>query len=105
MGCMLTEEHKGIVRRVHILHLKIPLLLGLLLGITIYAPFYYKFKRDFLQEAIQTFRSEDSSIEIRHKILDTLRSRPLMIRQAMDTADTVIQQKNVPVEVILGIMK
>jgi len=105
MSCMLTEEHKRIVRRVHVLHLKIHLLLGLLLGITIYAPFYYKLDRDLLLEAIQTFRSEYSSIKIRHQILDTLRTKPLTVRQAMDIADSVIQQKNVPVEVVLGIMK
>jgi soluble lytic murein transglycosylase-like protein len=105
MSCMLTEDHKRIVRRVHLLHLKIHLLFGLLLGITLYAPFHYMFERDLLQEAIQTLRSEYCSIKMRHQILDTLRARPLTIRQAMDIADAVIQQKNVPVEVAFGIMK
>jgi len=105
MSCMLTEDHKRIVRRVHLLHLKIHFILGLLLGIALYAPFHYKFERDLLQEAIQTFRSEYCSIKMRHQMLDTLRTRPLTIGQAMDIADTVIQQKNVPVEVVFGIMK
>jgi len=105
MSCMLTDDHKRIVRRVHLLHLKIHFILGLFLGIALYAPFHYKFERDLLQEAIQAFRSEYCSIKMRHQILDTLRARPLTIRQAMDIADAVIQQKNVPVEVAFGIMK
>lgn len=105
MSCMLTEDHKRIVRRVHLQHLKIHFILGLLLGIALYAPFHYKFERDLLQDTIQTFRSEYYSIKMRHQMLDTLRTRPLTIGQAMDIADTVIQQKNVPVEVVFGIMK
>ncbi len=38
-------------------------------------------------------------------MLSMLRTRPLTIGQAMDIADAVIQQNNVPIEVVFAVMK
>ncbi|MBU1205739.1 MAG: lytic transglycosylase domain-containing protein [Proteobacteria bacterium] len=105
MSYLPTNDHKRIVRRVHILHLKFHLIWAVLLVVFLYAPYCYKFERDLLREAIHTFRLEYSSIRMRHQMLDMLRTRPLTIGQAMDIADTVIKQNNAPVEVVFAIMK
>lgn len=105
MSCVPTEDHKRIVRRVHLLHLKFHLIWAVLLVVFLYTPYHYKFERDLLREAIHTFRLEYSSIRMRYRMLDMLRTRPLTIGQAMDIVDTVIQQNNVPVEVVFAIME
>lgn len=105
MGCMSSEDHARILRRVTFLHVKFHLIWAVLLAVALYLPYHFKVERDLLREEVRTFQLEYSSIRMRHQVLDMLRTRPLTIGQAMDIADAVIQQNRVPVEVVFAIMK
>jgi soluble lytic murein transglycosylase-like protein len=95
---MAAEDHDRIVRRVNFWHVKFHLIWAVLLALAIYLPYHLKLERDLLQV-------EYSSIKMRHRMLEMLRTRPLTIGQAMDITDAVIQQNKVPVEVVFAIMR
>jgi soluble lytic murein transglycosylase-like protein len=95
---MAAEDHDRIVRRVNLWHVKFHLIWAVLLALAIYLPYHLKLERDLLQV-------EYSSIKMRHRMLEMLRTRPLTIGQAMDITDAVIQQNKVPVEVVFAIMR
>ena len=98
MSCMAAEDHDRIVRRVNLWHFKFHLIWAALLALAIYLPYHLKLERDLLQV-------EYSSVKVRHRMLEMLRTRPLTIGQAMDITDAVIQQNKVPVEVVFAIMR
>ncbi len=98
MSCMAAEDHDRIVRRVNSWHVKFHLIWAVLLAVSIYLPYHLKLERDVLQ-------AEYSSVRMRHRMLEMLRTRPLTIGQAMDITDAVIQQNKVPVEVVFAIMR
>ncbi len=95
---MAAEDHDRIVRRVNSWHVKFHLIWAVLLAVSIYLPYHLKLERDVLQ-------AEYSSVRMRHRMLEMLRTRPLTIGQAMDITDAVIQQNKVPVEVVFAIMR
>jgi soluble lytic murein transglycosylase-like protein len=95
---MAAEDHDRIVRRVNFWHVKFHLIWAVLLALAIYLPYHLKLERDLLQV-------EYSSVKMRHRMLEMLRTRPLTIGQAMDITDAVIQQNKVPVEVVFAIMR
>jgi soluble lytic murein transglycosylase-like protein len=95
---MAAEDHDRIVRRVNLWHVKFHLIWAILLGLAIYLPYHLNLERDLLQV-------EYSSVKMRYRMLEMLRTRPLTIGQAMDITDAVIQQKKVPVEVVFAIMR
>ncbi len=105
MSCFLTEDHRKIVRRLHFFHLNIHLVSAVVIAFFLFHHSYSRFEQNLLRETIQTIRLEYSSIKMRHQMLNMLRARPLTLGQAMDIADTVIQQDKVPVEVVLAVMK
>jgi len=98
MSCIATEDHRRIVRRVNFWHVKFHIIWAVLLGLAIYLPYHFKLERDLLQ-------AEYSSLKMRHRMLEMLRTRPLTIGQAMDITEAVIQQNRVPVEVVFAIMR
>ena len=98
MSCMAAEDHDRIVRRVNLWHVKFHLIWAVLLALAIYLPYHLKLERDLLQV-------EYSSVKMRHRMLEMMRTRPLTIGQAMDITDAVIQQNKVPVEVVFAIMR
>jgi soluble lytic murein transglycosylase-like protein len=95
---MAAEDHDRIVRRVNLWHVNFHIIWAVLLALAIYLPYHFKLERDLLQV-------ENSSIKMRHRMMEMLRTRPLTIGQAMDITDAVIQQNNVPVEVVFAIMR
>ena len=98
MSCMAAEDHDRIVRRVNFWHVNFHIIWAVLLALAIYLPYHLKLERDLLQV-------EYSSVKMRHRMLEMLRTRPLTIGQAMDITDAVIQQNKVPVEVVFAIMR
>ena len=98
MSCMAAEDHDRIVRRVNLWHVNFHIIWAVLLALAIYLPYHLKLERDLLQV-------ENSSIKMRHRMMEMLRTRPLTIGQAMDITDAVIQQNKVPVEVVFAIMR
>ena len=98
MSCLAAEDHKRIVRRINFWHIKFHVLLAGLLVISLYLPYHLKVERDLLQ-------AENCSLKTRHRMLEMLRTRPLTIGQAMDITDAVMQQNEVPLEVVFAIMR
>jgi hypothetical protein len=98
MGCLAAEDHERIIRRIRFRHLKLHVLFAGLLVISLYLPYHLKVERDLLQ-------AENCSLKTRHRMLEMLRTRPLTIGQAMDITDAVMQQNEVPLEVVFAIMR
>jgi soluble lytic murein transglycosylase-like protein len=95
---MAAEDHDRIVRRVNLWHVKFHLIWAVLLALAIYLPYHLKLERDLLQV-------EYSSVKMKYRMLEMLRTRPLTIGQAMEITDAVIQQNKIPVEVVFAIMR
>jgi len=105
MSCVAAEDHERIVRRVNFWHVKFHLIWAVLLSVSLLLPYHLKLERDLLRGAIHTFQMQYSSIKTRHRMLEMLRTRPLTIGQAMDIADAVIQQNQVPAGIVFAIMQ
>jgi soluble lytic murein transglycosylase-like protein len=95
---MAAEDHDRIVRRVNLWHVKFHLIWAVLLALAIYLPYHLKLERDLLQV-------EYSSVKMKYRMLEMLRTRPLTIGQAMEITNAVIQQNKIPVEVVFAIMR
>ncbi len=98
MSCVHMDDHKTAVRRAHLLHLNLHIIGGIFLIVCLYALYQVRREHD-------TLRMEYSSMKTKQQVLSMLRTRPLTIGQAMDMTEAVTQQKKVPVEVVLAIMK
>ena len=98
-------SHKATIRGVHKFYLKIIAVLIILFGASLYIPFQLKLERDVLTSVVGVFRSEYLSMKAKHEMLALLRTRPLTVAQALDISDTVLQQRNVPVPVVLAVIK
>jgi soluble lytic murein transglycosylase-like protein len=98
-------DHKATVRRIHWLYLKVIAVLVVLFGASLYIPVQYKFERDVLSSVVETFRSEYLMAKARQEMLSLLRTKPLTVSQALDISETVLRQQNVPVPVVLAVIK
>ena len=105
MSCVHMDDHKTAVRRAHLLHLNLHGIGIILLMVCLYALYDHKREQDSLRKTVDTLRIEYSSMKMKQQMLSLLRTRPLTVGQAMGIAEAVTQQNNVPVEVVLAIMK
>jgi soluble lytic murein transglycosylase-like protein len=55
-------------------------------------------------KAYQIVKTEFDSIRARQELLNLLRSKPLTAGQALDIADRILSQQEVPVSIALGVM-
>jgi len=93
------------VRRVHWFYLKVVALLIVLFVASLYLPMHYKFERDVLTSVVETFRSEYSVVKAKEEMLTLLRTKPLTVAQALDISDAVLKQQNVPVPIVIAVIK
>ena len=98
-------DHKATVRRVHWFYLKVVALLIVLFVASLYLPMHYKFERDVLTSVVETFRSEYSVVKAKEEMLNLLRTKPLTVAQALDISDAVLKQQNVPVPIVIAVIK
>lgn len=98
-------DHRKSVMQVHRFYWMILLVVIVLLGISLYLPFHYKFERDILTSVVGTFRSEYLTIKAQQEMLSLLRTKPLTVAQALDISDAVLQQQHVPVAIVLAVIK
>jgi soluble lytic murein transglycosylase-like protein len=105
MSVILKEDHfriiKNIKRRSLIIHL---LGIGLTLLILV-IPLHFYLDRALTTEIYRMIRSEYDSLSARYKLLTILRTKTLTIGQALDIADVVMEQKDVPLPVVLAVME
>ncbi len=98
-------DHKATVKRVHWFYLKILTLLILMFVASLYLPTYYKLERDVLTSVVETLRSQHAEVKAKEEMLTLLRTKPLTVAQALDISDAVLKQQNVPVPVVLAVIK
>lgn len=105
MSVILKEDHIQIVRKIKkrtlIIHL-----VGIGLTLLILAvPIYFYLNRILTLEDYRVIRSEFDSLSARYKLLTILRTKTLTVGQALDIADVVMEQKEVPLPLVLAIME
>jgi len=98
-------DHKATVKRVHWFYLKILALLILMVVASLYFPTYYRIERDVLTSVVQTLRSQYAEVKAKEEMLTLLRTKPLTVAQALDISDAVLKQQNVPVPIVLAVIK
>jgi len=105
MSVILKEDHIKIVRKVKkralIIHLTSIGLALLILAI----PFYFYLDRTLTLEVYRVIRSKFDSLSARYKLLTILRTKTLTIGQALDIANVVMEQKEVPLPLVLAVME
>jgi soluble lytic murein transglycosylase-like protein len=105
MYYLSEKDHKMTVRRVHWFYLKVVVFLIVLFVASLYIPMHYKFEGDVLSSVVETFRSEYMVIKIKEEMLSLLRTKPLTVAQALDISEAVLKQQNVPVPIVLAVIK
>ncbi len=105
MYYLSVMDHKAKVRRVHWFYLKVVALLTVLFVGSLYIPMHYKLERDVLTSVVETFRSEYLVAKAKEEMLTLLRTKPLTVAQALDISDAVLKQQNVPVPIVLAVIK
>jgi len=98
-------DHKANIRRVHAVYLKLLTVVIILFAASLYVPFHYKFERDILTSVTEVFRSEYLTLKAKQEMLGLLRTKPLTVAQALDISESVLHQQNVPVPVVLAVIK
>ena len=98
-------DHRRSVTKIHCTYVLILLITGIIMSVSLYFPFQYKSERNLLISTIETLRLEYLASKAQREMIETLRSKPLTISQALDISDAILQQQHVPVEVILAIIK
>jgi hypothetical protein len=105
MSVILKEDHFKIVRKIKrralIIHLT-----GIAFTLLILVvPFYSYLDCALTREIYRVIRSEFDSLSARYKLLTILRAKTLTIGQALDIADVVMEQKDVPLPLVLAVME
>ena len=98
-------DHKTSIRRVHGLYLTTMAIIIILFGASLYIPFHLKLERDVLSSVVGVFRSEYLTLKAKQEMLGLLRTKPMTVAQALDISDTILHQRNVPVAVVLAVIK
>ncbi len=105
MSVILKEDHFEIVRKIKRRALVIHVA-GIGLTLLILAvPLYFYLDRALAREIYRVIRSEFDSLSARYKLLTILRTKTLTIGQALDIADVVMEQKEVPLPLVLAVME
>jgi len=56
-------------------------------------------------KAHRAIRAEYDALAARYELLSLLRTKPLTVGQALDITDVILEQKDVPIPLVLGIME
>ncbi|NWG02786.1 MAG: transglycosylase SLT domain-containing protein [Syntrophaceae bacterium] len=105
MSVILKEDHIKIVQKIKKRALVIHLVgIGLAL-LTLVIPLHFYLDRAVTAEIYRMIRSEYDSPSARYKLLTILRTKTLTIGQALDIADVVMGQKDVPLPLVLANME
>jgi soluble lytic murein transglycosylase-like protein len=105
MGCIMKEDHERVIKRIkrrsRIIHLA-----GITLTLAIlFIPIRLHLERALTVEAYRIVRTEFDSLLARYQLLTILRTKPMTIGQALDVADVIMEQREVPVPLVLGIIE
>jgi soluble lytic murein transglycosylase-like protein len=105
MSVILKEDHIKIIQKIKRRALIVHLVgIGLTLLILV-IPLHFYLDRTLTTEIYRMIRSEYDSLSGRYKLLTILRTKTLTIGQALDIADVVLEQKDVPLPLVLAIIE
>jgi len=104
MTVMLKSDHLKIVRQIRrkfiFLHL-----LGIAILITsLSAQYLFRLERDLVMEAYGIAKRQFDAILAKQELITLMRSKPLSVGQALDIADIILSQREVPVPLVLAII-
>jgi soluble lytic murein transglycosylase-like protein len=104
MSVIIKEHHNEIVRR---LKRKAILSHGvwfLLVLILLVYPYILKVEKELITEAYSVAKAEFDAVLAKQELLTILRSKPLTVGQALDLVDVAMNQKSVPIPMVLAVI-
>jgi len=104
MSVLLMETHERLVRKVKKRAFIIHGVLALLLAVSVLFPWASKLESDLIRESYGAVRQHLVDYQNRYMLLEILRNKPLTVGQGLDIADVIINQKEVPIHVVLGVI-
>lgn len=104
MSVILSDEHKRVLRRMR-KRIFLCNLVWLMVSFFLFiSPYALKIERDLFSEAYKVAKGEFDSVLAKQEILALLRAKPLTVGQALDIADVILSQREIPVSLVLGVM-
>lgn len=101
---MMKEDVEKITRKIRKRARIIHILLIFMLLISIGYHCIEKLGNDLISSSYQVVKYRLTEREAKYALLEILRNKPLTIGQALQIADVVIDEKQIPVQIILGVM-
>ncbi len=105
MSIIMKEDHDKILRKVKRRALKIHLAGILITTCLLSVPYLAKLDRDLLQESYRVAKMEFEVVLAKQALLNLLRSKPLSTAQAMDVVDLILNQQEIPVSLVMGLIE
>lgn len=108
MSVILLETHQRVVRKIKKRGFIIHGLGILLTALVLFLPWVSKIEIDLIRASYGVVRHHLVGFECRYALLEILRNKPLTVGQALEVADVVMDEaktSNVPIHVVLGVMK
>lgn len=104
MGAIMKEEHDKTVRKLTKKLYIFNLVWILVLAFFVVFPYASKIKMDLVRESYSIAKREFDLVLMRQELLTMLRSKPITIGQALDIVDVVMNQTDVPIPMVLGVI-
>ncbi len=105
MPVLLKETHDRIVNNLKRKARKIHLFMGLFILCLLSVFYFYRIERETVLENYETIQGEMDTMRMKHELLQILRRRNLTIGQAIDIMEAVVNQKKIPIPIILAIIE
>lgn len=104
MTVILKEAHDRRLRKVARKHFIIHGLGTLSMVIALMFPWMSRLENDLIRATYDVVKTHLVDLQSRYILLEVLRNKPLTIGQALDVADVVMTQEEVPVSLVLGLI-
>ncbi len=101
---LLKSDYEQALKRVKRRALKLHLIGILITALALTVPYVFKLERDVAVQAYQVAKGEFENVLMKHELLVMLRTRPMTAGQALDLVDVVMNQREVPVSIVLGVI-
>ena len=105
MSVILTETHMSVVKKVRRKYRIIVLALCLVLCLSLAWNVLSGIHQRLLLEAYSVAKEEYTRVFAKHKIVSLLRSKPLTAGQAVDMAEVILEQRAIPLSIVLAILE
>ncbi len=101
---ILKSDHLRVVNKLKRKILVGHIAWGLVVCVLLILPYIFKLEMDLAREDLRVVKVELRAMSERQELLNLIRSKPLTVGQAIDIADVILSQSDIPVSMILGII-